>query len=760
MVQEASPPYAFTAEPPTPDYHRISIANLTTSMMEEASPPYDSTAELPAPPNYHRISLVNSTTSMMASPYDFTVDLPTLNIDHSPLLPNRSSSIYPMPPPRHYSLPPTFSIGKNHSPHLVNILQIKGHLALLNAFVSLKNQVQDLRWSGSGTVVDNHDLRWVWFVSLAVERFSIWCETLKPADLSKPATEFFPPIDVLLVWHTYMLNPRWYAEDCDRLPILRNMVEATKIFSKSLGTDLQAIITSVPRETRRIFWTSRTSRSFDAIEDARQQSFVKFSCPQCRKPVSSPYMNTGGTGYFQHNFQAFCNESTCPKHRPGQVGLSRVCIDRSLLRARKFIDDLFREGKDLQAYLAGSVRMPYLNIDLEKAKQIKSLVHDAVVQYIGQRPSGYSQNDWTALVLEKTIYRFEELQASVLRNTAEIDRPIVERVFSAYETERPFSVELVGAVIRQGSFIKRMEQLEWTKPNYFTDREDVVVLEHAIARYHAFLDILAANPRSLIVPTLDIDLAWHTHQLTGPMYNKECRDIIGRYVDHDDKVGESKLAISFDSTSALWKERFGLPYVYCGCPVPGKTIGKKLTNLFNSSSTSRIHSPPYLDPPDRSDIISATHPSDHNSVISIKTSQGRKHVIDDQFHRREKNWKLSQQISKKGPSKTMKGWTPSEDHEVAFLYPLPYNTHLSCASNDGHLDTGTTGIAACTSPSSRSVIRSTSSGSTVDYSDGIMTGYAVTGGPSACASGGDSSGASGCGSSCGGGGGGGCGGGN
>ncbi|KAG6859648.1 hypothetical protein C0995_006240 [Termitomyces sp. Mi166 len=208
-------------------------------------------------------------------------------------------------------------------------------------------------------------------------------------------------------------------------------------------------------------------------------------------------MNAEGTGYFQHNFKAFCDKSTCLLQRPDQLGLSRVCIDRQLLRARKFIDDLFREGEDLHAYLAGSLRTPYMNIDLDNAKRIKELIHDVIAfKYVGQRPSGCSPDDWVTLVLDKTIHRFEELQVSVLQNTAENDRPIiyakierirVRRIFSAYETERPFSVELVGAVIRQGSFIKKMEQLEWTKPDYFMNKEDEVALQHAVARYHAFV---------------------------------------------------------------------------------------------------------------------------------------------------------------------------------------------------------------------------------------------------------------------------------
>ena len=60
-----------------------------------------------------------------------------------------------------------------------------------------------------------------------------------------------------------------------------------------------------------------------------------------------------------------------------------------------------------------------------------------------------------------------------------------KRVFSAYVDDRPFSVELVSAVLRQGSFVDKMHEFAWTEPTYFDDAIDEVVLVHAIARYHA-----------------------------------------------------------------------------------------------------------------------------------------------------------------------------------------------------------------------------------------------------------------------------------
>ena len=34
----------------------------------------------------------------------------------------------------------------------------------------------------------------------------------------------------------------------------------------------------------------------------------------------------------------------------------------------------------------------------------------------------------------------------------------------------------------------------------------------------SFLDLMSSSPGSFLVPTLDIDLAWHTHQMMGGTY--------------------------------------------------------------------------------------------------------------------------------------------------------------------------------------------------------------------------------------------------
>jgi hypothetical protein len=96
--------------------------------------------------------------------------------------------------------------------------------------------------------------------------------------------------------------------------------------------------------------------------------------------------------------------------------------------------------------------------------------------------------------------------------------------------------------------VKKMHALRWTEPGFFETSEDEIALQHGIARYHAFvlgslcfsigldeiysfLDLMAASAGSFLVPTLDIDLAWHTHQLMAHMYHDDCKTFVGRYID-------------------------------------------------------------------------------------------------------------------------------------------------------------------------------------------------------------------------------------
>jgi len=179
-------------------------------------------------------------------------------------------------PPPIYTAPTQFNIGSRLTPEpLVNISQVKGHLALLHAFAELKKQVEEQE--AIPHMPADLERRWTWFVALAVERsvsnvfsfldifvfifffsyhrFDFWCHGLQSRDAGRSWEEILPPIDVMMV-HDYkngskktrlpdnvqqglaclyveshvraqiateqrrplIFWSRWYAEDCMRIP--------------------------------------------------------------------------------------------------------------------------------------------------------------------------------------------------------------------------------------------------------------------------------------------------------------------------------------------------------------------------------------------------------------------------------------------------------------------------------------------------------------------------------------------------------------
>ena len=82
-------------------------------------------------------------------------------------------------PPPTYTAPTQFSIGSQLTPEpLVNISQIKAHLALLHAFAELKNEVEGLQEGTIPQMSADLEGRWLWFVGLAVQRsVLIYCDS-------------------------------------------------------------------------------------------------------------------------------------------------------------------------------------------------------------------------------------------------------------------------------------------------------------------------------------------------------------------------------------------------------------------------------------------------------------------------------------------------------------------------------------------------------------------------------------------------------
>ncbi|KZV87062.1 DUF1399-domain-containing protein [Exidia glandulosa HHB12029] len=154
--------------------------------------------------------------------------------------------------------------------------------------------------------------------------------------------------------------------------------------------------------------------------------------------------------------------------------------------------------------------------------------------------------------------------------------------------ELPFSLDLVAAVQRQSSFVEKMVDMGWTATDRFI--RDSSALVRSVARYHAFLDLMTACPASFFVPTLDVDLAWHTHQLKATTYREDTLALLNKVLDHDDTVEAEDLANSFQRTTQAWLERFGTAYSGCSnIPPADKAVSPVLDAAYAGLIAYDVH---------------------------------------------------------------------------------------------------------------------------------------------------------------------------
>lgn len=124
---------------------------------------------------------------------------------------------------------------------------------------------------------------------------------------------------------------------------------------------------------------------------------------------------------------------------------------------------------------------------------------------------------------------------------------------------RELSIDLVAAALRQREFTKKIvgpQCAGFDSPS---------ALYKANTRYHKFLLLIRPNSSNKkaakhFVPTLDIDLCWHTHQLFPVSYRAWCIEHIGTAINHDDTVGSGDLNVGLRNTSLAWCQKYREPY--------------------------------------------------------------------------------------------------------------------------------------------------------------------------------------------------------
>lgn len=394
--------------------------------------------------------------------------------------------------------------------------------------------------------------------------------------------------DVLMVWHTHMLNPRAYLQDCMR-------AGRGRLWHHGMPWDLinEAIDTSftysVPDEVKAI-WVSKTNRPWVNTDDAEVKSL---QCPMCSIPTTIPWTTCGAE---ESDKQASATSLVGQGFGDGDLNFAcHACggvINRKLLSVAKFCSDsrnLLADGVPMpgtvlrpatgkpEAWVVKpSRRQPSMLDDPMTLpnRLIKKVLYTEIQKLLdlssneASRPSPTMED--VRSMIETALKDQKVLRAivntgpnaeKVHANLPPVARMAMRKMMSQYwDNSSPFALDLSGAVMRQGVFVSKMYKLDWLHSPVAPK-----IMDRIYTKYTRFLRMMRFNPDQMFVPTLDVDLAWHTHQLSPLVYYNACTKWGRKFIDHDDKIREDKLGEAFEFTSKAYQDAYGLVYSECTC---------------------------------------------------------------------------------------------------------------------------------------------------------------------------------------------------
>jgi hypothetical protein len=368
-----------------------------------------------------------------------------------------------------------------------------------------------------------------------------------------------------------MLNPRAFLEDC---------IRSGKMSLWAGGFPWETINGCIDNRTleydagdrARVHFNGMTRFAWDNLHDPLEKLI---ECPACENTVSVPWTRGRISLPIQTAFDKF--DGYADKDFNVKCSKCSSTIDHELLRVRKF-------RRDVLDWLEEKVPMPGTLYNLrgipESIRGSRTRQHSTFpnrfVETLGNdlldcTDARQARCTTVSQLRDQLENKLKDLQIMRLANNGKPlreDGVAFRRMMSHYwNNTGPFALDLVGAVIRQGTFVQKMDNIDWLHSPTV-----MATMDRLIRKYHVFFHIMASNPRRMAVPTLDVDLAWHTHQLAPQryfeysVYHTNLHTRIATFIDHDDKVDENRLSDGFEWTSKIYRKLTdGEIYSECTC---------------------------------------------------------------------------------------------------------------------------------------------------------------------------------------------------
>ncbi|KAI5803578.1 hypothetical protein DFH27DRAFT_52645 [Peziza echinospora] len=510
---------------------------------------------------------------------------------------------------------------KNVEGYMPSVAQCAVHLEILSCYDKLKEDVcgeNGKAWArvylgGAVEGDDDGEIRWKVVVELAVQRFWIWWgkvpEMIKALDeissgevkegtyeeadkvnvfkfpknikYRRLPAAMLPPLDVLMVWHTFMLNPHSFYEDCIRLdrmdlwgmPFPWDAIhgainastwtfalsaDASSFFQTLTGLTsdlLQSLVTHPLRENSAIAHLKphvTQITPYDSLMKTRE-------CPTCEKEYATP-LSEWVKNKSELDFRGLC--PSCGGNCDGEF-TAIVGFLRAVRRVLQLLDDDQNIFESTELLLPGFTIHPRTGeYDPERFDTFEA--RESWEEYLASTfPQVYNVPNPNIPEIATRYYPTLSSITTLLSTTPPpAPHPPFPITATSTSNTTPFTPTPVShlpqAIHRQDLFTHKMSQ------NQLWIRSPAVksTLSNAIDRYRIFFGLIAETRGKMFVPTLDVDLVWHTMQMWPRSYweysvhrtVREGDGGVARYVDHNDRLEEGVLGDGFAETKRAWEE--------------------------------------------------------------------------------------------------------------------------------------------------------------------------------------------------------------
>ncbi|CAH6723381.1 hypothetical protein CLIB1444_14S02784 [[Candida] jaroonii] len=441
---------------------------------------------------------------------------------------------------------------------------IELHLTLLRAIKRLKESVVlNPQYQESF-----REKLWELYVTNAVRNYIMFVSSLKiihdqGEDIVKFIDELDIPLNILMVWHSFMLNPKSFYDNFkynDFETFCKIPFPLPKVNS----------ITNDVNETFKQFMT-KYFNDFDTKPiDSFETLTYPVSCPNCKLSYGEINLFTRFNGGFADQFFETIGSCKCSSR-----------LNHQVLRTFKLISDCKKPTP-----LPGSYKYFRSNITKSDVLLLKANEHIKGFLFTNEK-------ELREILIEEFVHKYKHKfsipELLLLRDYVETN-PIYLTVENGLEIQE----DLVACVIRQGKFIDKVLQTDWINNSFNWIKNNLASPTQksmSISRYEEFFSLMKDSTHP-IVPTIDIDLVWHTHQLNPRHYFSYSKKVTGTIIDHNDKIEKGRLNTSFKKTSELYEEKYGKAYSTCSCDSctgkPEKTWKFLSQRVFKADTSQHI----------------------------------------------------------------------------------------------------------------------------------------------------------------------------